>query len=218
MDLDGNVGSDLFAAISPTVLESANNAGAATATASFADISSVEARDYKLRFDGAVWNISDANTGAALTVTGTGTGADPFVVDGMEIVIGGGAAVAGDEFRVRPSARAASGVSVVMTDANQIAAARLLDSAAQLSNVGDATISTVTVGDATNPNLLDPITIVFDDPPSTYTVVDGFGPVAGPLPYGSGNDITVNGWVVQISGTPAGQRRVQGQSKLGWQR
>ncbi len=203
MDLNGNVGGDLFAAMTPTVLMSSDNAGTATASASFADVSSVVARDYKLRYDGAAWNLADAATGAALTMTGSGTGADPFVVDGMEIVLGGGAAVAGDEFRIRPTARAAAGVSVVMQDASRIAAARLLESSSELTNVGDASISAVTVGDATDPDLLDSITIAFNDPPTTFSVFDSFGLVAGPLPYSSGNDIAVNGWTVQISGTVA---------------
>ncbi len=203
LDQNGNLGGDMFDTIAPTVLSSSENAGTATATAVFADASSAEPRDYKLRYDGVAWNFSDANSGALLAATGAGTVGNPFVIDGMEIVIGGGAAVSGDEFRVRPMARAASDVSVVMLDAREIAAAGLLETSDLLANIGSATVGGAVVDDVNNPSLLDPITVVFDDPPSTYVLVDSFGPVSGSLPYTSGGNISANGWTVQINGQPA---------------
>ncbi len=203
LDQNGNLGGDMFDTIAPTVLSSSENAGTATATAVFTDASSAEPRDYKMRYDGVAWNFADANSGAPLTATGTGTVGNPFVIDGMEIVIGGGAAVSGDEFRVRPMARAASDVSVVMLDAREIAAAGLLETSDLLANIGSATVGGAVVDDVNNPSLLDPITVIFDDPPSTYVLVNSFGPVSGSLPYTSGGNISANGWTVQINGQPA---------------
>ena len=51
-----------------------------------------------------------------------------------------------------------------------------------------------------NPNLLTPVTIQFTTP-TTYTVNGG-----PPNAYTSGGNIAVNGWQVQISGTPASGR------------
>ena len=205
LDLDGNLGTDMFAGFTPEVLPSFNNTGAATVAASFADVSAVEPRDYKLRFDGVNWNFSDAVTGQPLSPSGSGTGADPFVIDGVEIVIGGGAAAAGDEVRVRPTRGAASQVTVTMLDGNQIAAARPLAAAPGLGNGGDATVSDVTVDDFSNPALLDSVRIVFDNPPSTYVITNAAGtPLTGSIAYTSGDDISFNGWTVQVSGTPLG--------------
>ena len=52
--------------------------------------------------------------------------------------------------------------------------------------------------DSANPNLLTPATITFANPPNSYSVNGG-----APVAYTSGANIAVNGWQVQISGTPA---------------
>jgi len=203
LDLNGNLGTDLFAGFTPEVLPSFNNAGATTVTAAFADLTAVESRDYKLRYDGAAWNFSDATSGAVIAATGSGSVADPFVIDGMEVVIGGGAPAAGDEFRLRPVSAAASAVNVVMSDINQIAAAKPITTGSSVFNVGNASVSAATVDDISDPNLLQSVNVVFDDPPSTYRITDAGGtPLTASLPYTSGGDISLNGWTVQIDGTP----------------
>jgi len=203
VDLDGNLGSDLFGNFTPEVLPSFDNTGAATITAGFADVSAVEPRDYKLRFDGVNWNFSDAMTGQPLSPTGSGTAGDPFVIDGLAIVVGGGAAAAGDEVRVRPALRAASQVSVTMLDGDQIAAARPLTTAPALGNGGGATVSDATVNNFSNPALLDSVRVVFDSPPTSYVITDASGtPLTGSIAWSSGDDISFNGWTLQIDGAP----------------
>ena len=201
LDLDGNLGGDVFAAFAPDVQTSNQNTGTASIAAAFSDVSAVEPRDYNVRYDGAVWNFSDASSGAPITATGSGTGADPFVIDGMEVVVSG-APAAGDEFRIRPVATAASAVTVTMLDANGIAAAAPLRAGSQLANVGDATISGVTVDDISDANLLQSVRIVFNSA-TDYTITNAAGtPLTGSLPYTSGDDISFNGWTAQITGTP----------------
>ncbi len=86
------------------------------------------------------------------------------------------------------------------------------------SNLGDATISGARIidqgqyaADFTTP----PYAIVFDDPPDTFSIVDGNGdPVVGAsnLPYTSGELISFNGMEVRITGTPEESDRFEIQS------
>jgi flagellar hook-associated protein 1 FlgK len=98
---------------------------------------------------------------------------------------------------VQPTASAASSLKVVLSNPSQIAAAGAVKTAAAGTNTGAAAISSGTVLDATNPNLLSPVTIAFTSP-TTYTINGG-----APNAYTSGANIAVNGWQVQISGAPA---------------
>ena len=99
---------------------------------------------------------------------------------------------------MQPSATAAGGLKVILSNPSQIAAAGAVKTAAAGSNTGGGTISSGTVLDSTNPNLLAPVTITFANPPSSYSV--NGGPAVA---YTSGSNIDVNGWEVQISGAPA---------------
>jgi flagellar hook-associated protein 1 FlgK len=86
---------------------------------------------------------------------------------------------------------------VVLTDPSKIAAASPIQTTAAGSNTGDATISSGTVLAANNPSLLATTSIQFTSP-TTYSI-NG----AGSFPYTDGGNIPLNGWQVQISGTPA---------------
>jgi flagellar hook-associated protein 1 len=109
-----------------------------------------------------------------------------------------GAAAAGDQFLIQPTATTAANLKVVLTNPAQIAAAGAIKTAAAGSNTGGAAISAGTVLDPTNPNLLTPASIVFANPPTSFAVNGG-----APVAFASGGNINVNGWQVQISGAPA---------------
>jgi flagellar hook-associated protein 1 FlgK len=98
---------------------------------------------------------------------------------------------------IQPTAQAAGTLSVAMTNPSGLAAAGAVDTSASDANTGSATISTGTVTDAANPNLLGTVTIAFTSP-TTYSI-NG----AGSFTYASGGNIDDNGWQVQITGTPA---------------
>jgi flagellar hook-associated protein 1 FlgK len=142
-------------------------------------------------------------------MTGTGTAADPFVADGMEIEVGGTANV-GDEFLIRPTRAALEDMRVLITDPSQIAAAAPIRSGVNSANTGNGTISAGEVLDAANAQLRSAVTIEFLTP-TTYSI-NG----AGSFPYASGGNIDINGWRVQISGAPAvGDRFTVGDNSSG---
>lgn len=196
MDLNGRLGAALFAVPPPQASPAQTNVGSATATAAVADFRALTGDDYVLRFDGAAWSVTRAATGAVVAATGSGSAADPLVFDGLSVVIGAGAA-AGDQFSLRGTRDAAAGLAVALTDPRGVAAAAPIRSIALAANLGRGTISAGEVVDATDPNLLATVDIRFLTP-TTYSI-NG----AGSFAYVPGGDILVNGWRVQIAGTPA---------------
>ena len=120
-----------------------------------------------------------------------------------------GTPASGDQFLIQPTVQAASTIGVSLTNPSGLAAAGAIQSSASDTNTGTATISAGTVLDATNPNLLNTTTIQFLTP-TTYSV-NG----AGSFAYTSGSNIALNGWQVQISGTPAAGDTFTVQSNAG---
>ncbi|MDJ0929113.1 MAG: flagellar hook-associated protein FlgK [Gammaproteobacteria bacterium] len=201
MDFDGSLGGDFFAGIQATATASGTNSGTATVNVTIADAAATQAKEYILRYTGSGWEMMDAGSGAPLALSGTGTAGDPFVADGLEIVVGAGAA-SGDRFLVSAVSGATTAVRVAVTSPNQIAAANPVTTATSLQNLGDAGVSTANIDDVTNPNLLQAVNVVFDNA-TTYRIRDlGGADLTGPLAYTSGADISFNGWTVQVSGNP----------------
>jgi len=120
MDLDGVNGADFFAITTPGVAANANNTGAATVSASFddANIGDLTTENYILAYDGAAWSLSHASDGQAVAMTGAG----PFFADGLRFDIAG-AAAAGDRFLIQPTESGGAGISTLISNAREIAAA-----------------------------------------------------------------------------------------------
>jgi flagellar hook-associated protein 1 len=199
LDLNGNLGANIFSVGTPLATASANNTDAVTASVSVNanGLGALTADNYILSFQGGTPTLTDGTTGVSVTPAGAGTVASPYTADGVSIVLSG-APAAGDQFLIQPTATAASSIQTVLTDPSKIAAAGAIQTAAASTNAGTATISSGTVLNSANPNLLTPVTIQFTTPPSTYSVNGGPG-----VAYTDGGNIDVNGWQVQISGTPA---------------
>ena len=203
VDLNGNLGGNFFRSIPGVVTASSGNAGAGSVSVTIADATAVQPRDYLLRFDGATWQATDSGSGALLTMSGSGTGIDPFVIDGLELVVTPGA-VADDQFLVRAVSEAAVGFQMELSDPAAIAAANPVTTSVAFSNIGDADVSVAQIDDSSNPALRQAVNIVFDDP-TTYRIFDGGGTdLTGPQAFTSGADIVFNGWRVSISGSPVG--------------
>ncbi|MDJ0911164.1 MAG: flagellar hook-associated protein FlgK [Woeseiaceae bacterium] len=195
LDLRGNLGGDFFSIDGPGVLPSSANTGAPTAAVSISDFGALTGGNYVLEYDGAAWSLRDEATNMPVTLTGSGTAADPFVADGLSIEVGG-APAAGDSFLIRPTQDASGSLTALISDPQAIAAAAPTRTAADFSNTGDASISPPTVYDPQDPLLLNNAVIEFTTP-NTYSI-NG----AGAYLYVDGGTIAVNGSSFTIDGTP----------------
>ncbi len=196
MDLTGSLGQPMFAVGGVQALAASTNAGSASLSVTRGPLSTLTTDDYRLQYAGGSWQLTDLTTGQTVPMTGSGTSASPFQAAGLSIVVSG-AAQNGDSFEIRPTAAATQGLAVLITNPAQIAAASPIQTAASASNTGTGAISSGTVVDPTNPQLLSTVTIQFTSP-TTYSI-NGSGSYA----YTSGQPITMNGWSVTITGAPA---------------
>jgi len=196
LDLSGQLGANLFSVGGPQATASSANTDNTTVSVTVASLGALSADNYVLSYNAGAYTLTDAATGASVPLTGTGTAANPLTGAGLSIVVSATPAT-GDQFLIQPTAQAAGTISVALTDPSGLAAAGAIQTSAADTNTGSATISGGTVVDAANPNLLNTTTIQFLTP-TTYSV-NG----AGSFAYTSGGNIALNGWQVQISGTPA---------------
>ena len=196
MDLYGAMGGTFFSLPAPQVNGNARNTGSAAVQAQVSDVSALTGQNLVLRFGDTGWMAMRADTGEAVPMTGSGTAADPFVVDGISLEVSGTPAL-GDRFLLQPTAGAATGINVAITDPSRIAAATPVRGGAALANVGSGVLSDLRVEDAGDPDLLQDAVIEFLDA-GQYTI-DG----AGPFAFTPGQRISANGWSVVLDGIPA---------------
>ena len=210
LDLNGQLGSALFSVGAPVATASSANTDATTASVSISNVGALTSDNYLLSYNGGAYTLTDTTTGANVALTGAGTSTSPLTASsvGLSIVLSGTPA-SGDQFLVQPTAQAAGTIGVALTDPSGLAAAGAVQSSAADTNAGSATISAGTVLDPTNPNLLNSTTIQFLTP-TTYSV-NG----AGSFAYTSGGNVDLNGWQVQITGTPAAGDTFTVQSNAG---
>ncbi|KRA43025.1 flagellar hook-associated protein FlgK [Pseudoxanthomonas sp. Root630] len=197
MDQYGQMGADFFTLPAPRISSNANNAGNATLTTSVGSVAGLNAQNVLLRFDGTGWVATHPDTGASIPTTGTGTAADPLVVNGIEVVLASGTPATNDRFLLQPTAGAAGSLSVAITDPSRIAAATPVKATTDLTNTGTGKLSGLKVTDAANAGLLAPVDIEFID--ATQYTINGTGPFA----YTPGQTVAYNGWSVVLDGAPA---------------
>jgi flagellar hook-associated protein 1 FlgK len=210
LDLNGQLGSALFSVGAPVATASSANTDGTTASATISSIGALTSDNYLLSYQGGTYTLTDATTGSNVALTGAGTSTSPLTASsvGLSIVLSGTPA-SGDQFLIQPTAQAAATIGVALTDPSGLAAAGAIQTSASDTNTGSATIGAGTVLDAANPALLNTTTIQFLTP-TTYSV-NG----AGSFAYTSGGNVDLNGWQVQISGTPAAGDTFTVQSNAG---
>lgn len=194
VDANGQRGGDLLTMPSGLALAHAANTGNAGMNVAIRDAAALTGSDYVLNFDGVAWSATDARSGASVALTGSGTAGDPLLIGGTAIVVSG-SAQAGDKFLVQPTADAAAQLKMATLDPAKIAAASAVNASA--ANGNSATVESIAVSDGRHAQLTDAVNITFTDA-NTYQI-NGSGSYA----YTPGSPISVNGWTLNLSGTPA---------------
>lgn len=204
MDATGAPGKPMFAVGGVQVSANAGNTGSASLTVTRTSLANLTADDYVLTYTGGAanggWQLEDQTTGQPVTMTGTGTAADPLEAAGISLVTGGAPAI-GDSFLVQPTAGATAGLSLLLTSPSQIASASLVQASAGNANTGTGTISSAAV---TDPGSWVPgtYTVSFTSP-TQYQVKNAGGTVVASGAYTSGQPISFNGAELTVTGAPA---------------
>lgn len=218
-DLNGELGQAFFSFPDPQW--DAHPGVSSSLSVAWGDISQLSGANYKLQYDGAAWALSRTDTGEAVTMAGSGTAGDPFVVDGMRITVDA-AAAGGDTFLIQPTHSGAQSLQMLLNDPSRIAAASPILSAAATANNGSGIISAGKITDIGNPafqtspgSLTPPVMIrftgattyeVYDNSnpasPSLLETVSGYDPATGGevFPTPGGLDY---GYQVKLTGSPA---------------
>jgi flagellar hook-associated protein 1 FlgK len=199
-DLTGAQGQPMFAVGGVQTLPSNTNTGNATPAVTVGNLSALTTDDYTLTYAGGTWQLQDATTGQSVALTGTGSSANPLQGAGLSIVVSGTPAN-GDSYLVQPTATAASGLSLLLTNPSQIAAASLAQTGAGQNNTGTGTISAATI---TDPSAWVPGNYTLSFTSATqYQVTNGAGAVVGSGTYTAGQPIILPGAQVTVDGAPA---------------
>ena len=200
MDQTGAPGQPMFTVGGVQTLASSANTGSATLAVTRTSLSALTSDDYTLRYSGGAWQLQDATTGQAVSLSGAGTGASPFQAAGISIVVSG-APANGDSFLVQPTAAATAGLAVALTSPAQIAAASLAQTGVGAANSGTGTVSAATI---TNPAswVPDTYTLAFTAV-NQYQITSSAGTVVASGTYSAGAPISFQGAQVSVNGTPA---------------
>nr|WP_315487023.1 flagellar hook-associated protein FlgK [uncultured Undibacterium sp.] len=154
-DLNGQIGNDFFTVKGPVSTPSGINTSAANMDVSFSDVSALTTSDYRVQYlAGAVpalnyFKITRVSDGrVSPPSTSPPFTSLPVVVDGLSFnlaAVGSPAAVVipglNDEFMVRPTALAASSISMAITDISKIAAAVPVTTNLPSTNLGTGKFS-----------------------------------------------------------------------------
>ncbi|MES2025006.1 MAG: flagellar hook-associated protein FlgK [Pseudomonadota bacterium] len=213
-DQNGNLGGDFFSMAPPVVNASSKNTGNANISASISDVGALTTSDYRLTYDGTNFNVTRLSDNASMY---SNTAFPTTAIDGVTFTPGTGTMAAGDEFVVRPTINGASGLSVLIKDVKEIAAATPIRTNAPTTNTGSGAISAGTINSSfTGATVAPAVTLTFDAAtgtlsgfpagmPVTVTTngVPTTFPAGTPVTYTAGSSISFGGAEITMTGAPA---------------
>ena len=205
IDLNGELGEDFFSVPTPKVISAAGNDSASNITANIDDVSALKTSDYRFDFDGANYTLTRLSDNASVSSAVLPSSAVPLSMDGVSIT--NASLNANESFIVQPTREGAKNIALTINDTSKIAAAAPMRTSTDISNTGSGIISAGSVEPLPlDPNLQQPVTIVFTGP-NQFDVIDTGSGIAIPggnaQPFNPGEDISINGFTVQINGDPA---------------
>lgn len=166
IDLKGKFGTPLFSdinsddAVTQRSVGKVGNTGFGTLNVNIGDTSKLTADDYEVTFSSATAytvrrlpNGESVGSGTLATTTPPAAATPPEGFEGFSLSLGSGNVAPGDVFKVTPTRNGASGISVIMKDPLDIAAAAPLTAAAGVSNSGTGGFTQPVL--TTEPNIYD---------------------------------------------------------------
>jgi flagellar hook-associated protein 1 len=211
LDLDGNVGGNLFTAtdLTNSISGAATNTGSTSLALGISDLTKFAASDYEVSFtSGTTGNVIRKSDGV---VTGFDLGTtNPVIVDGLSISATG-TANAGDRFLVKPFSTAASNISAEFSTPRALAVASPVGGKMGTANTGSLQLSSLLA--RTNPPTVQttatPVVLTFTGP-NSYTRSDEVPPNTTSFTYTSGQKIEgttpatdpLSEWSLVLQGSP----------------
>ena len=196
-----------------------SNIGPGAATTQVMDASQLKPSEYRLVFEGSpltpvLTRMSDgkvfnATSTPPLTMAALNAG---FDADGLRFTVPNAttaAAVAGNSMLFKPFSTAASEIEALVHNPDELAAASALTANINKNNTGKLQLTQLGANDFTGiPAAQDPVRLTFDGAGQvTYQIYDHlsstWGPASAPMDYTPGQPITINGWSITLTGTPA---------------
>lgn len=207
VDQNGQLGGNFFNLPPPQVLPNPGNSG--SISVGYDKVVNLTASDYSLNYNGASYVLTRLSDGKIVPMSGSGTAANPFVADGLSIVVGPGAA-AGDQYLIRPTRQGAAGIDVAITDPSKIAAAAPVlingatDATGTPTNAGTGSFTNITATTRSALPLSGNVTFTYD---SAAKVFNYSGGASGSFAYDpavdNGKTFSAAGINFTVTGTPA---------------
>lgn len=196
-----------------------SNIGPGAATTQVMDASQLKPSEYRLIFEGSPLApvLTRMSDGKVFNATSTpplnmGNLATGFDADGLRFIVPAAtlaAAVSGNSMLFKPFSTAASEIEALVHNPDELAAASALTANINKNNTGKLQLTQLGANDFTGiPAAQDPVRLIFDGAGQvTYRIYDHlsstWGPASAPMDYTPGQPITINGWSITLTGTPA---------------
>ena len=223
LTLNGQQGGALFAL--PTIstgygnITGYSNIGPGAATTQVMDASKLKPSEYRLIFEGSpvapvLTRMSDGKVFNATSTPPLNMGnlATGFDADGLRFIVPAAtlaAAVSGNSMLFKPFSTAASEIEALVHNPDELAAASALTANINKNNTGKLQLTQLGANDFTGiPAAQDPVRLTFDGAGQvTYQIYDHlsstWSAASAPMDYTPGQPITINGWSITLTGTPA---------------
>ena len=223
LTLNGQQGGALFSLPSTSTgygnITGYSNIGPGAATTQVMDASQLKPSEYRLVFEGSpvapvLTRMSDGKVFNATSTPPLNMGnlATGFDADGLRFIVPAAtlaAAVSGNSMLFKPFSTAASEIEALVHNPDELAAASALTANINKNNTGKLQLTQLGANDFTGiPAAQDPVRLTFDGAGQvTYQIYDHlsstWGPASAPMDYTPGQPITINGWSITLTGTPA---------------
>ena len=211
LDLQGQAGSALFSFSGPQALPASSNArdasGSYIASVSLTvtDAAALKASDYRLQADPAAgqYTVTRLSDGQVFNAVSDGQS-----VDGFAIHIGPSAPAPGESFVLKPVARAAADLTVLLKNPRGLAAANPVTAVLAATNVGTASVAALDIK-AAPASAYAAFSIKFSDNNGSYQVLDAAGSVLAAGSFTAGQPIMHDGIALTLAGVPRAGDRLQ---------